>query len=231
MRFTDIPRILGFAFALVSVPTALSVWFHVFWQWLQLLDSTLDAQFFMTVAGLSLAAAAFLYGSRDQAMRTIADLDKEVDTIGGMAKKYCLDDLQRAEKELDEAEKRGNLVATLSYTPTVATYMIARHRLREAKLRADALKLAQRRLTDSFYIFVVGLVLSLTVDLWAEAGMGTVAEDTGSTLHQLTSIVQNVPSVVLDSMSALLVLTIGLHSLIAGSVALVQQGHGDVNSR
>lgn len=154
----------------------LSTWIATFLEWFKELDDVVDAGFFATLAGLSLAAAAFLSGAISNSRVRLTQMDDKLSNARKDANEYP-ENREKAEqwaKEHPSATEEE--IEGKDYQAEVKVF-VQRHLGRNAAQSSlDELVASKNSIIKSFYCFLIGLGEAMTLDLWAKASINVAAE-------------------------------------------------------
>ncbi len=136
-------------------------------QWFGMLDQVLKADFFATLAGLSLAAASFLVTGIEQSRSRVNTAISARDQAREYARKSSqfVDACKWYEKDHPSADA----IERSLYVTDVKTFLLRWHEVDELQHPIAMMETGKRRFIASFYFLAAGLVEALTLDLWADS--------------------------------------------------------------
>lgn len=193
-------------------------------KWFVQLDSVLHAELFATLAGLSLAAAAFLLTSGEDAESRASDAASGVssareDAIHRTFEEDFEEDVVNAESwflGLDPP-RRGDVLSS-SYDVEIKSYLLRKLDAKAFDNLAHSGKEAMSFLIMSFMFFVFGLIEAFTLDLWTSAKTDLRIPETGADLATMVNSTNYL--VTLDILVSSVLLVLGVFYLIKGANAL-----------
>ncbi len=197
------------------------VFFNTLALWTEELDVVLDASFFSTIAGLSLAAAAFLFSPIEQALQEIERLKRSQREIENDAWERAGNGAQEEPRQVQYTSKEKEIFNTLRL-------LIVSN---ESKL--THYETAKDYFLFSFQLFVVGLAGALSLDLWAEAGERLAGSDSPP-MEELLAFIQSNALTFLDTGFALVtagtgVIFLSIGAFYLGKGEVTQHGEGPPN--
>ncbi len=190
----------------------LNVLLKTSFKWFVELDKVLSYTLFATLAGLALAAAAFLSGVLGEARARLKLLNKEISEHCGKIdfevrkpgedwlKQYCTDNGTYPSIEIIEAQR---------FNSEIAVYLQCISKSQRVKHEPDEVSKSRYDILASFVIFLIGLIEAVTLDPFAEASVG-VAETQSTYIGYVIALFLSKGLVIADTVIAASLLLGGL---------------------
>ncbi|MEE9216199.1 MAG: hypothetical protein V3U32_02085 [Anaerolineales bacterium] len=187
--------------------------------WVQSLDQVLDAAFFATLAGLSLAAASFLIAAAELVGGMVPKAKEESNAARdradqkpdfGAAHEWYINRRHPSPAEIDA--KR--------YSHEVTEYLHRRRELDRLKYASTSMHQGSRDFITSFLFLIAGLVEALSIDLLADAASIFTDSPESKSILSLTDFFTGSLSaifVLLDLLISSAVLLFGISYLVDGA--------------